>query len=74
MDFITKETYENNNIEVIVDDNDTLLLNEKHIEEILGHKHLIVIKNKYDPIYRKHRYELVDEPKKQPNKIIVHKK
>ena len=73
MDFITKETYENDNIEVIVDDNDTLLLNEKHIEEKLGHKNLIVIKNKYDPIYRKHRYELEDEPKKQPSKIFLHK-
>ena len=31
MDFITKEIYENNNTEVIVDDNGTLWWNEKHI-------------------------------------------
>ena len=30
--FITIGTYQSNNIEVIVDDNDTLWLNEKHIE------------------------------------------
>ena len=31
MDSITKETCENNNTEVIVDDNGTLWRNEKHI-------------------------------------------
>ena len=35
-----KETYENNDIEVIVDGIGTLWLNEKHIEETLGHKNL----------------------------------
>ena len=30
---IGKETYENNDVEVIVDGIDTLWLNEKHIEE-----------------------------------------
>ena len=44
-----------------------LWLNEKHIEEKLGHKNLPVITNKYDQVYKKHRYELVDNPKKQPN-------
>ena len=70
MDFITKETYENNNIEVIVDYNDTLWLNEQHIEEPLSHKNLAVIANKYDLIYRKYRCELVHEPKKQANRIF----
>ena len=70
MDFITKEIYENNNIEIIVDDYDTLWLHEKHTEEKLGHKDLTVITNKYDSIYRKHRYELVDEPKKQPTEYF----
>ena len=64
---IGKETYENNDIEVIVDGIGTLWLNEKHIEQKLGHKNLPVITNKYDPIYKKHRYELVDKPKMQPN-------
>ena len=59
---IGKETYENNDIEVIVDGIGTLWLNEKHIEEKLGHKNLPVITNKYDPVYKKHRYELVDKP------------
>ena len=34
----------------------------------LGHKNLPVITNKYDPVYKKHRYELVDKPKKQPKR------
>ena len=34
---ITKETWENNGIEVIVDSVNALWLNEKHIEEQLGH-------------------------------------
>ena len=40
---ITKETLENNGIEVIVDSVNTLWLNEKHIEEQLGHKNVQVI-------------------------------
>ena len=47
---IGKETYENNDIEVIVDGIGTLWLNEKHIEEKLGHKNLPVIANKYNPV------------------------
>ena len=55
-----KETYENNNIETIVDDIGKLWLNEKHIEEKLGHKIFPVITNKYDQVYKKHKYELVN--------------
>ena len=58
---ITKETLENNGIEVIVDSVNALWLNEKHIEEQLGHKNLQVITNKYDKIYKRTRYELVDK-------------
>ena len=68
---IGKETHENNDTEVIVDGIGTLWLNEKHIEEKLGHKNLPVITNKYDPVYKKHRYELVDKPKKQPNRRFL---
>ena len=68
---IGKETYKSNGIKVIVDDIGTLWLNEKHIEEKLGHKNLPVITNKYDPVYKKHRYELVDKPKKQPNRRFL---
>ena len=49
---ITKETFENNNIEVIIDGVNTLWLNKKHIEEQLGHKNLPAIANKYDKIYK----------------------
>ena len=37
----------------------------------LGHNNLPVITNKYDPIYKKHRYELVDNPKKQPDRRFL---
>ena len=50
---ITKKTLENNGIEVIVDSVNALWLNEKNIEEKLGHKNLPVITNKYDKIYKK---------------------
>ena len=46
---ITKETLENNDI-VIVDSVNALWLNEKNIEEKLGHKNLPVVTNKYDKI------------------------
>ena len=34
---INKKAYENNDIEVIVDGTDTLWLNQKHVDEKLGH-------------------------------------
>ena len=69
---ITKETYENNDIETIVDSIGKLWLNEKNIEEKLGHKNLPAITNKYDQEYEKFRYELVNEPKYQPNRRFLH--
>ena len=66
--YIGKETFENNDIEVIVDGIGTLWLNEKHMEEKLDHENLPVITNKYDPACNKHKYELVDKPKKQLNR------
>ena len=36
-----------------------------------GHKNLPVITSNYDPVYKKYRYELVDEPKKQPNRRFL---
>ena len=68
---ITKKTWENNGIEVIVDSFNALWLNEKHIEEKLGPKNLQVITNKYNKIYKKIRYELVDKPIKQPNRKFL---
>ena len=63
---ITKETLENNYIEVIVDRVNALWLNEKHIEKKLSYKHLPAITNKYNKKYKKHRYELADETIEQP--------
>ena len=54
---IDKETYENNDIEVILDGIGMLWLNEKHIEENIGHKYSPAITNKDDQIYKKHRYD-----------------
>ena len=68
---INKKTYENNSIEVIVGGIDILWLNENHIEEKLGHKNLPAITNKYDPLYKRHRYELGDKPKKQPRRRFL---
>ena len=61
---ISKKTCKNNEIKVIVDGFGMLWLNVKHIEEKLVHKDLPVIPNIYDPVYKKHRYKLVDKPKK----------
>ena len=68
---ITKETYENNDIEVITDNLSRLWLNEKHIEEQLGHKNLSSITKKYDKIYKKRICELVDESIKQPHRRFL---
>ena len=57
---ITKETLENIDIKVIADSVNALWPNEKNIEEKLGQKNLPVVTNKYDKIYKKSRYELVD--------------
>ena len=52
---INKETYKNNDIEAIVDGIGKSWLNEKHIEEKLGHKNLPVITNNCNQAYKKHR-------------------
>ena len=68
---IDKKIYENNDIEAIVDGIGTLQLNEKHIEEKLGHKYLPAITNKYDQVHKKYRHELVNEAKKQLNRRFL---
>ena len=67
---ISRKSYERNMIETWVDNNGTLVLNEKHISKELDHKNLqkITIKNCSD--HSKHRYELVEEPKKDANEIF----
>ena len=69
---VAKEALENNGIEVIVDSVNALWLNEKNIEEKLGHKNLPAITNRYDKIYKKSKYELVNKPIKQPNRKFLH--
>ena len=69
---ITKRTLENNGKEVIEDSVNALWLNEKNIEEKLGHKDLPAITNKYNKIYKKRRYELVNKPIKQSDKRFLH--
>ena len=54
---ITKETYENNGIEVITDEFGELWLNERHVQQQLGLKNLPALTKKYDEEYRKCRYE-----------------
>ena len=71
MNFITKETDENNNIEVIVDDNDTLWFNEKHIEETLCNIDSIIITSRYDPIYKRYKYK---QKNQKSSGIFLHDK
>ena len=68
----TKKTLENNSIEVIAGSGNALWLNEKNIEEKLGHKNLPAISNKYDKIYKKRRYELINKPIKQSDRRFLH--
>ena len=68
----TKKALENHDIQVIVDSDNALWLNEKNIEEKLSDKNLPVFTNKYNKIYKKIRYELVDKPMKQPNRRFLH--
>ena len=58
---ITKETYENNNIEVITDQFGKLWLNERHVQEQLGLRNLPALTKKYDEKYKKCRFELIDD-------------
>ena len=71
---ISRKTYERNGTETIVDNDGIFWLNEKHIEEGLDHKRLREITTKYNSNHKKHRYELVEEPKKQVNGIFIGQK
>ena len=61
---ISRETYERNGVEAIVDSDVILWLNEKYIEEGLG----------YFSGHKTLRYKLVDKPKKQTNREFRDKK
>ena len=62
---ITKEKYENCDKEVIRDEFGKLWLNERHVQEQLRLKNLPALESKYDEKYKKCRFELIDDPKKQ---------
>ena len=68
---ITKETYENNGIEVITDKIGELWLNERHIQKQLGLKNLPALTSKYDKEYKKQRSKL-NESTKQSHKRFIH--
>ena len=55
---ITKQTYENNEIEVITDKFGKLWVNERHVQKQLGLKNLSALTNKYVKKYKKQRSEL----------------
>ena len=60
---IKAEKHDKNGIETVVDNDGIFWLNEKHIEEELNHKKLREITIKYHSNHRRHRYEVVEEPK-----------
>ena len=47
---------------------------KKHIKDGLDHKNLREIPTKFHSEHRKHRYELVEKPKKQSNRIFIDEK
>ena len=42
------------------------------MEEKLGHKNLPVVTSKYDKMYKKRRYELLNKPIKQSHRRFLH--
>ena len=58
-------------MDVIVGGIGMLWLNEKNIGKKLGIKNLPATTNKYDPVYKKHIYKLVNRPKKQLNRRFL---
>ena len=68
---ITKETYENNGVEVITDKFGKLWLNGRHVQQQLGLKNVPALTNKYDEEYKKCRYELINNPIKQSHRRFI---
>ena len=69
---IIKETWGKNGIEAIVSKNGELWINEKHVEQSMGHSNLPVVTSRYDPMYKKCRFQLVNEPKYRPCRSLIH--
>ena len=64
MAIISKIAWKNTGVEVL-DDIDVssryFWLNDKHIQTKIGHSNLPVVTNKYDPIFKKRRFELAEK-------------
>ena len=74
---ITKETYENNGIEVITDNFNNSQLNERHVEKQLQLKNLPALTNKYVKKYNgykenKNQRSELNESTKQPNRRFIY--
>ena len=70
-----KKTWKKCSIEVIVDidvNSIYIQLNEKAYRNKIGYSNLPIATNKYDPVYAKHKSELVHEPKYQPSRRFIH--
>ena len=74
MAIISKIVWKNSGAEVI-DDIDVnsryFWLNEKHIETKIGKSNFPAVTNKYDPMYKRCRFELVDELKYHPFRRFI---
>ena len=70
-DWQKQKTYERNSVKTMVDNDEILWLNKKHIEEGLDHINLWKVTIKCHLDHKKNRFELVDEPKKQSNRIFI---
>ena len=68
---IAKEMCENNGVEEITDNLNTLWVNERHVQKQLGHTNLPAVTNKYDEEYKKRRYELIDDSIKQSHRRFI---
>ena len=68
---ILQGKHETNGIEVIADELGELWLNERHVQQQLGHKNLPSLTNKYDKEYKKCRSEL-NKSKKQSHRRFIH--
>ena len=67
---ISKNMYEKNVIETMVDNDGILLLNDKHTKEGLNPNNLRKITTKYLSDHRKPKYKLLDEPKSNPIEFL----
>ena len=70
MVFITEDTWKNNGVEVIIVDN-TMCLNEKHIEKQLGRSTFNKNTLKYSSELRKKRHKLLKDCFKQPCRRFI---